>query len=379
MKRLRFLFVETFYGGSHRAFADAVVRHSRHEIDLVTLPDRHWRRRLQIAAWQVAERITNLEAYDGLLVTDLVDLSELRGVLARRATLPPVMLYMHESQMTYPPTQRRTPPRELLLLELKNIASAERVLFNSRSHRDTFAEAARAFLATYRTADTIAPPAAIEAAVETAKTAPVHYPGAERCPRGNRAPLSAQAESDEAPLIIWNHRWEYDKDPESFFRALPALARDGVAFRVAILGEESRIMRPRFEAAAAELGDRVVHLGYAESSAAYRHFLESGDLVVSTAIQENFGIAVCEAVLCGCVPVLPRRLSYPELVPEQYHERCLYDDEPGLYRRIRELLSLRPLHRKTLAAELQRAFQRFERGRLAPQLDRELDRLAASR
>jgi len=138
-------------------------------------------------------------------------------------------------------------------------------------------------------------------------------------------------------------------------------------------------MRSRFEAAAAELGERVVHFGYAESRAAYRAVLESGDLVVSTALQENFGIAVCEAVLHGCVPVLPRRLSYPELVPEQYHERCLYDDDPGLDRRLRELLTLPLTDRRSLAAELQCAFKKFERGRVAPQLDLELDRLASSR
>ncbi len=26
------------------------------------------------------------------------------------------------------------------------------------------------------------------------------------------------------PLILWNHRWEYDKAPETFFRAIYALA-----------------------------------------------------------------------------------------------------------------------------------------------------------
>jgi hypothetical protein len=53
--------------------------------------------------------------------------------------------------------------------------------------------------------------------------------------------------------------------------------------------------------------------------------LWQADIAVSTAIQEFFGISVVEAMYCGCVPVLPRRLSYPELLPAEHHDACLYD------------------------------------------------------
>ena len=43
-----------------------------------------------------------------------------------------------------------------------------------------------------------------------------------------------------------------------------------------------------------------------------------GDIVVSTARHEFFGIAVIEAVRAGCVPLLPDRLSYPELFDCRY-------------------------------------------------------------
>ncbi|MBW2707028.1 MAG: DUF3524 domain-containing protein, partial [Deltaproteobacteria bacterium] len=36
--RLKFLFLEPFFGGSHREFAQGLVAHSRHSIDLLTLP-----------------------------------------------------------------------------------------------------------------------------------------------------------------------------------------------------------------------------------------------------------------------------------------------------------------------------------------------------
>ena len=40
------------------------------------------------------------------------------------------------------------------------------------------------------------------------------------------------------------------------------------------------------------------------------------DVVVSTADHEFFGIAVCEAVWAGAIPIVPNRLSYVELFPD---------------------------------------------------------------
>ena len=41
--QLKFLFLEPFFGGSHREFAKGLISHSRHRIDLMTLPARFWR------------------------------------------------------------------------------------------------------------------------------------------------------------------------------------------------------------------------------------------------------------------------------------------------------------------------------------------------
>ena len=38
-----------------------------------------------------------------------------------------------------------------------------------------------------------------------------------------------------------------------------------------------------------------------------------------------------EAIYCGVYPILPKRLTYPELLPDEWHRNHLYDNEDGLY------------------------------------------------
>lgn len=57
------------------------------------------------------------------------------------------------------------------------------------------------------------------------------------------------------------------------------------------------------------------------SKSDYYALLSRSKVVVSFALQENFGYGIQEAVRLGCVPVLPNRLVYPE----QFEEKYLYN------------------------------------------------------
>jgi glycosyltransferase involved in cell wall biosynthesis len=179
--------------------------------------------------------------------------------------------------------------------------------------------------------------------------------------------------SNGPPIILWNQRWEYDKNPKIFFRALYALAEASVGFRVVIAGRSHRQSAPAFEAAKDRLGDRVVHFGYAEEGA-YERLLRQADIVVSTAIHEFFGVAIVEAVYAGCFPVLPDRLSYPELVPQPLHERCLYEGFDELVCRLRWALTS-PTYLKRVRKRLRVAIEGFDWGQVGPEYDERLGRL----
>jgi glycosyltransferase involved in cell wall biosynthesis len=139
--------------------------------------------------------------------------------------------------------------------------------------------------------------------------------------------------------VLWPHRWEYDKDPRSFFEAIGAARRLGAELRLLVVGKRFREAPPAFAAAAEEHAEIIDQWGYVEDHAAYRGLLAKADVVVSTAIHEFFGIAVVEAVAAGAFPVVPPRLAYPEtLGPETRRPEFFYDGSvAGLASRLASL------------------------------------------
>ena len=126
------------------------------------------------------------------------------------------------------------------------------------------------------------------------------------------------------PLIIWNHRWEFDKNPDEFFQALDAVLDAGAEFRLALLGENCQTVPKAFIGARERYGVRIVQYGYVESRQQYIDWLSQGSIIISTAQQENFGISMVEAIRYGCIPLLPARLAYPEIIAARYHPDVLY-------------------------------------------------------
>ncbi|HPF37493.1 MAG TPA: DUF3524 domain-containing protein [Phycisphaerae bacterium] len=316
---MRILALEPYYGGSHQAFIDGWRTRSRHHWMLLTAPAHKWKWRMRHAALTFADRLRDsapAHPCDVVFATDMLNLAEFRGLAPRPIRDLPTILYFHENQLTYP--FREDEPRDLHFgfTNILSALAADAVWFNSAFHLEDFLAAAGDLLS--RMPDHT-PKGAVDAirAKSIVMTPGIEVPDVIPAPDSEPRPLH----------IVWAARWEHDKNPEDFFAAIRILAERGVAFRLSVLGQRFRETPPIFDEARDQFADRIDHWGFLASRDAYFRALTDADVFVSTAHHEFFGLAAVEAMACGCAPLLPDRLAYPELLARSDDLRAisLYD------------------------------------------------------
>jgi glycosyltransferase involved in cell wall biosynthesis len=322
---VKILFLEPFFGGSHQDFATGFAAHSRHDITLLTLAPLYWRWRMRAASLHFLQQIKQVKDYDLVFATDMMDVAQFKALAG--PDCPPLVLYFHENQMSYPLSARarqRKPDMDAGLININSALAADQIWFNSQFHLSAFLKEVRHLI------KQMPAPRPRNREEQIQKKARVVYPGC----RFPSTPDSLPPGTEEPPLIIWNHRWEYDKQPDLFFKVLVRLKKRGILFALAVLGEKYDLYPAVFDQARERLAKEMVAFGYEPSRSVYEAWLKKGRVVVSTAIQENFGISVVEAVRFGCFPLLPCRLSYPELVPEKRHPDIFFRTENQLVEKL---------------------------------------------
>lgn len=353
MKRI--LLLEPYYGGSHRYFLEGLQQHVPAQYELLTLPARKWKMRMQLSAPWFVEQLKKLSpaerSFDAVLCSSYVDVAVLRALLLsvsgwnREAR---ICLYFHENQLAYP-ERHAADSRQFAAINFHSALAADSIAFNSAYNARTFLDGCRKYLKA--AASEISLPTLVE---ELEWKSRVLFPGIDFPERAHRhGPAHAGS-----PVVVWNHRWEHDKNPERFVWALTELERRGVDFRLIVAGESFRDVPACFARIRELFAARLLHFGYVPSYREYLALLAQGDLVVSTALHEFYGIAVIEAVRAGCRPLLPNRLSYPELFGGEF----LYDEEE-LVDTFAQALRNRP---RLSYEETERLTERFGWPRLAP-------------
>lgn len=309
--------IEPFYGGSHKRWADELKAHSYHKIDLFTLPGRHWKWRMHGAAVTLADKLLSQNNdYDLILATDMLDLAVFIGLIRHRYPNTPVALYFHENQLCYPwsPRDKDKKTKKDLHYAFINYTSAlvaDRVYFNSRYHLETYLSAVPKFLDRY-------PDHRNKSSIDSIKSKSQVLPLAlDLSAFDPHRPKVSPAR--DVPLLLWNHRWEYDKNPKGFCKLLYTLAEKDLDFEVALLGERFEEEPEYFSKVRQKIGSRIIAYGRVDSFSEYARLLWEASILPITSVQDFFGGSVVEAIYCGCHPILPNRLAYPNHVdPKKY-------------------------------------------------------------
>ncbi len=321
---MKIALLEPFYTGSHKAWAEGYQAFSRHQVEIFSLSGHHWKWRMHGGALSLARQFLQRGFQpDLILATDMLDLTSFLAATRRKTASIPTAIYFHENQLTYP--RQEGDPDILLQRDLNysfiNFASAavaDSVLFNSQFHQEAFLQALPKFLKRFPDERCLDRVKAIE---EKSEVLPI----------GLNLPLlsdelNLQKMASGSPILVWNHRWEYDKGPELFFESLFFLQDRGYEFRLIVLGESYAQQPAIFQQAKNRLSSHLLHWGYAKDRDAYFHLLSQGDLLPVTAIQDFFGISMVEGLHAGLIPLVPKTGVYKEHIPTNYHSQLLYSD-----------------------------------------------------
>lgn len=304
---MRILLLSPYDAMSHqywhqRLIADLVDLYSA-EVVLVTLPPRFfsWRFRGNSLTLSQDERVMG-QRFDLVIATSMTDLSALIGMAPNLAGTPGA-LYFHENQFAYPdPNQSHQVDRQITSIYSALAASA--LVFNSNFNLNSFIEGAAALLG--KMPDGV--PVDIEDQLRQKArviSVPIDTPD----------PLSQGTRSTEGLVLVWNHRWEYDKGLDELVELLSLVKQKIPAFTCHVIGQSFRSIPVQMDKVRSLLGDSLGEFGFVPKREEYLKLLSNSDIVLSTARQEFQGIAVLEAIAAGCTPIVPDSLAYQEFVP----------------------------------------------------------------
>lgn len=344
---MNILAVEPFNSGSHKAFLKGLQRHSRHTIIPISLSFKGRKWHMHGDSVMLAGMAAEVEEdIDLLFISSMTNLPAFLALTNPRFARVPKVMYMHENQFTQPMPEGEERDMTYCYINYLSMLAADRLIFSSRFHRNDFLKALPEFLENY-------PDDKYYSTVERiADKSMVLYPGVD-LQRFDAQPDTRQ--SNEHPVIVWNQRWQFDRNPAMFFRVLNRLNDIDLTFDLILAGDTQHEKPEEFEKAWQRYGRHITHFGYVENKENYSKLLHSGDIVVSTATYEFFCVAIMEAIYCGCHPLVPNRLHYPELIPETLHKPLLhapvlYNSEDDLFHYLKDLLTgeTQPLPKSSL-------------------------------
>ena len=362
---MNILYIEPYYSGSHKKWIDSYQKYSNHNIEMLTLPGNKWKWRMHGGAITLANEFMNYDKkIDLLLCSDFLNLAVFKSICNDKIKNIPLIMYFHENQLSYPwsPEDKDIELKRDLHYHYINYTSslvADFNLFNSKYHLDSYIDSIKKYLKKMPDFNNLK---SIDLIYNKSS---VLYIGCE-LEKFNQYKIEKK---NKKPLLLWNHRWEFDKNPDSFFNILFKLKDEGCEFELAILGESFKDYPKIFNEVKSKLSDNIIQFGYCDTFEEYAKWLWKADFLPITSNQDFFGISIVEAVYCNTYPILPNRLSYPEIFKFKNNPELFYKNEQDLYNKLKKYL----LTKKIKNLQLSTLVEKYDWKKIVSKYDKSLN------
>ena len=323
---MNILYVEPYYSGSHKQWIDSYKKKSRHEISILSLKGIHWKWRMHGGAITLSKKfLADKRQYDLIMVSYMLNLPLFKSLCYQKINKTKIVIYFHENQISYP---RSSNDKDIkfkrdfhsTFINYTSSLTSDYNLFNSQYHFDDYFNGLEKYLKKMPDNNNLNSIKIIKN-----KSSVLHI----GC---NIKKFNIQSNNkNDIPIILWNHRWEHDKDPETFFKILFKVAKKRYKFNLIILGQSYNKYPKCFDLAVKKLKSHIIHSGYCKNKDDYEKWLIKADVLPVTSIQDFFGLSIVEAVSANIYPLLPNRLSYPEILDKKNNPELFYDNETMLY------------------------------------------------
>jgi len=332
MNNAHIALIEPFYTGSHKKWAEEFKNNSQHNINIYSLSGRFWKWRMHGAAISIASKVlTSNKEFDIFLVSDFLNLSIFKSLVVEKYPKAKFYIYFHENQLTYPWSSedqdvKLNRDQNYSFINYSSALVADKIFFNSNFHRGVFLESLKPFLKQFPDEQNLW-------SIDVIKK------------KSNVLSLALELPKMESNLekvqgaILWNHRWEYDKNPEEFFKTLVKIKERNIDFKLIVLGEKTNKYPEIFNWAKEFFKDEIIHFGYVSSKKKYWELLQKSVILPVTSKQDFFGISIVEAIHANVYPLLPNRLVYPEHLPEEEKDKHLFNSDFELEEKLISLLT----------------------------------------
>lgn len=315
------LILDSFFTGSHRYWGEQLKKRLPFNVQLLTLSGKHWKWRMEGGAYELAQKFKNLSQRPKIIIaTDMVNIPLFYAFANISKDEIPCILYFHENQFAYPINNldtQKTNKRDnhYSFINLTSALFSNHLVFNSEFNRTSFFDGSSELINQL-------PKNTINQNIKNLESC-VIYPGIEQV-------TSFNTNNDSVPTLLWNHRWEHDKNPDLFIEGLEFLQRKSISFKLIILGKgtEKKEVKSFFKK---HFPNELIHCGFVETRKKYTDLISQATYIPVTSKHDFFGLSVAEAMSNGCFAILPNHQAYPEHLLENEQSGIVYNFPNGYF------------------------------------------------